>query len=151
MTENPANTKICPTCGTRLNANAARCTVCGATLAPIAASSKPVQVNRMPEITISLLVVIGLMILLIAVGAGTVFAVFQTSKPKDPSSTIIPPTLTATVTPTSTIVPTETLTPTPAPTWTLEPPIVYKVKSGGHLQLNRIRVWRVCPERDYLE
>lgn len=76
MTENPTSTKICPTCGTRLNAGAARCTVCGATLAP-AAAAKPVQVSRMPEITLSLPVVLGLMVLLLAVGAGTVYAVIS--------------------------------------------------------------------------
>ena len=131
MTDNPANTKTCPTCGTRLSANASRCTVCGATLAPTAASAKPVQVSRMPEITLSLPMVIGLMIVLLAIGAGTVFGVLQASKPKDstqPVSNV--PTLTPSLTPTITITPTETLTPTPAPTWTLEPPITYKVQSG---------------------
>lgn len=131
MTENPANTKICPTCGTRLSANAARCTVCGASLAPSAASAKPVQVSRMPEITLSLPMVIGLMIVLLAIGAGTVFGVLQATKPQDtglPISNV--PTLTPSLTPTITITPTETLTPTPQPTWTLEPPIIYKVQSG---------------------
>jgi LysM repeat protein len=127
MTENPSNTKICPTCGTRLNAGAARCSVCGAALAP-ATAAKPVQVSRMPEITLSLPVVLGLMILLLAVGAGTVYAVFQNNQP----ALIAIPTITPTTTITPTASPTATITPTgtPQPTPTLEPPLTYKVQSN---------------------
>jgi len=75
--------------------------------------------------------VIGLMIVLLAIGAGTVFGVLQATQPQESGQPVANlPTSTATTTPTITITPTETLTPTPAPTWTLEPPIIYKVKSG---------------------
>jgi LysM repeat protein len=87
----------------------------------------------MPEITLSLPVVMGLMILLLAIGAGTVYGVLQATKPKDqPGGISSQPTLTASVTPTITITPTATLTGTPEPTWTIEPPIVYKVKAGDN-------------------
>ena len=131
MTENPANTKICPTCGTRLNANAVRCSVCGTSLSPTAAPAKPVQGGAMPEITLSLPVMIGIIILLLAIGAGTVFGVTQATKPGD-SPTAVLPTFTPSVTPTITITPTETSTPTPEPTYTTEPPSVYKVKLGDN-------------------
>jgi LysM repeat protein len=85
----------------------------------------------MPEITLSLPIVIGLIILLIAIGAGTVFGVLQVTKPQT-SATAVLPTPTPSITPTITLTPTETSTSTPEPTWTLEPPIVYSVKSGDN-------------------
>jgi LysM repeat protein len=131
MTENPTNTTICPTCGTRLNSNATRCSVCGAAISHAASAAKSVQVSSMPEITLSLPVVIGMIILLMAIGAGTVYGVIQATKPKE-SATAVLPTLTPSITPTTTVTPTETSTSTPEPTWTPEPPIVYKVQSGDN-------------------
>lgn len=87
----------------------------------------------MPEITLSLPVVMGLMILLLAIGAGTVYGVLQATKPKGGAAALAAlPTATATITPTITITPTATSTGTPEPTWTLEPPTVYKVQSGDN-------------------
>jgi len=82
----------------------------------------------MPEITLSLPVVLGLMVLLLAVGAGTVYAVFQTTQPAQ----IAIPTITQTATVTPTASPSATITPTGTaePTLTLEPPQVYKVQAN---------------------
>lgn len=79
----------------------------------------------MPELTLSLPVVLGLIILLLAIGAGTVFAVLQSTKPKDAAAAL--PTGTPTLTTTITLTPTVTLTPTLQATNTPEPPIEYKV------------------------
>ena len=133
MTETtPNTTKICPTCGTRLNINATRCSVCGANFAPATAVSadKAVRGARIPEVTLSLPIVIGLAILLLLVGSGGVYAYFQANAPQvqgisaDQSST---PTATVTTTPTITFTPTDEVTETPAPTWTPLAPIDYKV------------------------
>ena len=96
------NTKLCPTCGTRLSENATRCLVCGqtfdkgeSTAAPAAAakSKKPepaVREARMPELTLSLPVAIGLVIIMLAIGAGIVYGVLnlggklQQTLPKPP-------------------------------------------------------------------
>jgi ribosomal protein L40E len=133
----PNTTKICPTCGTRLNINAARCSVCGANLAPSKAvqTDKPVQASRIPDVTLSLPLLVGLVLLLLAVGAGGVYAYFQATAPKVQGAAALTKetaTLTATVTSTITVTPTPTneVTETPAPTWTLPAPIPYKVASG---------------------
>jgi len=67
-------TKICPTCGTRVAVDAARCLVCGTNLnAPSTTSKmdKAVQGSRMPQITLSLPAALGLFIvLLIVLGIG---------------------------------------------------------------------------------
>lgn len=133
--ENPPNTtKICPTCGTRLNINAARCSVCGSNLAPVAAvtTSKPVQGPRVPEVTLSLPIILGVALLLLVIGAGAVYAYFQTvNKPVDGVS-VAAITETPTITVTATITPTlqPTATETPAPTATTLPPIAYKVAAN---------------------
>ncbi len=131
----PNTTKICPTCGTRLNINAARCSVCGSTFAPstAVASSKPVQGPRIPEVTLSLPVIFGLALLLIVIGAGSVFAYFQTtSRPVEgaslPAASTSTPTIT--VTPTITQTPSPTATETPQPTATELPPIEYQVAAN---------------------
>lgn len=130
----PNTTKICPTCGTRLNPNATRCSVCGSVVAPgsAASSAKAVKVPRMPEVTLSLPLMVGLAVLLLIIGAGIVYAVLQSmnggeaiagAEAKAETAT---PTLTATIT----MTPTEESTPTLEPTWTLEPPVTYKVAAG---------------------
>jgi LysM repeat protein len=130
MSPEPTSTKLCPVCGTRLAENATRCVVCGSefTAAPKqkAKVEKTVQPARMPVVSLSLPFAIGLMAILLIVGAGGVyFSLKGTGKLPDP--TISPtPTTTATVT----FTPTETLIPTETPTYTLEPPIEYTVVTG---------------------
>lgn len=122
-------TKICPTCGTRLGINATRCSVCGSTLAPTVSVSatKAVQGQRIPEVRISIPLLIGLVIILLAIGAGTVYAVLRGMN--NGESPIIQPTDTPTPTATATITftPTASNTPTIEPTWTPLAPIEYKV------------------------
>ncbi len=129
-TEKPTSTKLCPTCGTRLSEDATRCLVCGSELAKNGEASgqagKPIRGSRMPEITLSLPVAIGLLALFLALGATMVFfALQQTGKIEEPTQT---PTITLTVTPSITPTPvTPTLTSTPEPTAT---PFTYQVKAG---------------------
>ncbi|HEY5269558.1 MAG TPA: LysM peptidoglycan-binding domain-containing protein [Anaerolineales bacterium] len=130
MSPETTPTKLCPTCGTRLAENASRCVVCGsefsATPKPKAKSEKTVQGARMPEITLSLPVALGLLAVFLVVGALALFITLKGTG-KLPDSTAVPsPTETVTITPT----PTETLIPTETPTLTPEPPIEYTVKSG---------------------
>ena len=126
--------KVCPTCGTRLSENATRCLVCGRTFPENEASSSPkstakkVQGAKLPELTLSLPIAIGLVIIVLAIGAGLVFAVLQgTGRVVEPTVT---PTETATAT--MTLTPTATLTPTQVPTFTPLPPIEYQVQSGDY-------------------
>ena len=67
-TTTPNTTKICPTCGTRLGINATRCSVCGSNLAPSVsvAANKAVSAPRLPAVTLSLPVLFGLVVLLLA-------------------------------------------------------------------------------------
>jgi len=123
-----SQTKICPTCGTRLADNATRCLVCGSEFTPRveAKSRKSVQGARMPEIRLSLPLALALLVLILGLGAGGVFAGLQfTGNITVP--TVVP---TITETPTATPTPTETLTPTPSPTFTPLPPIDYVVQAN---------------------
>jgi LysM repeat protein len=85
------------------------------------------QGSRLPEITLNLPAVLGLLILFIAIGAGLVYYAMQRNIPEasPPTET---PTITITASPTITSTP-ETPTPTssPVPTPT---PLSYKVASG---------------------
>lgn len=129
-TENLSNTKLCPTCGTRISEDATRCLVCGSELAKageaVSKGTQPIRGSRMPEITLSLPVAIGLLALFLTIGATMVFfALQQTGKIEEPTQT---PTLTLTLTPSLTPTPvTPTVTSTPEPTAT---PFSYEVKSG---------------------
>ena len=125
-----STTNICPTCGTRIKEGSDRCLVCGTKLTSTEkspSSAKAVQGSRMPQITLSLPIAIGLLAIFLAIGAGLVYFVLgQASEPViEPTST---PTITLTTTPTTTgtpVTPTMTSTPQPTPT-----PLSYIVKLG---------------------
>lgn len=106
-----SKTKICPTCGTKLSINATRCLVCGRQFnsekgTPSTEGKKKVEIvesPRMPQLTISLPAAIGLILLLLGIGAGTVFAVFQATAPAVGDN--LTPSPTASLTPTITLTP----------------------------------------------
>lgn len=112
----PQKTKVCPTCGTRLNENATRCLVCGRSFqnkeTPAAKSSTPsVKSPKLPELTVTLPIALVMILLFIAIGAGAVYGILQgTGKVVEP-----------TITPTASLTPTVTLTATITPTGTLAP------------------------------
>jgi len=126
--ETTSKTKICPTCGTRLAENATRCLVCGSefTRAIGEKSRKSVQGSRMPQVRLSLPFALGILLIVLVVGAGGVYFGLQAT------GGIVEPTIVPTITETPTITPTvtETTTPTPSPTYTPLPPIDYTVKFG---------------------
>lgn len=82
----------------------------------------------MPEITLSLPVALGLIILVMSIGAVVVFFLLRTT------GRVVEPTLTPTVTATVTVTPTPTANPTatPMPTFTPLPPLEYQIKSGDY-------------------
>jgi LysM repeat protein len=130
MPENtPPSTKVCPTCGTRLADNAARCLVCGTELsAPIEVKkSAEVQAAQLPEVTLSLPAALGLLTLFLFAGAAIVFVAMQLTGGQ--AATAEP---TATITPTATLSPTATIafTETPVPTSTTQPPFEYTIGQG---------------------
>lgn len=128
-------TKICPTCGTRLAENATRCLVCGRSFTvgetkekkPTAASAA-VQSPKLPEVTLSLPIAIGLILLILAIGAGTVFGVLRGT------GQVVEPTATATLTqtPTVTMTPSPTASPTIEFTWTPLAPVEITVAPGDN-------------------
>ncbi len=127
-----SKTKICPTCGTRLSENAARCLVCGAEFGEPASESrpakrveKPVQANRMPTITLSLPAAVGALLAVIVVAGAAVFFAVRASAPAGTFDAAETPT--PTLTPTMTLTPTATLPPTDIPTPTEIPPFEYTV------------------------
>jgi LysM repeat protein len=83
----------------------------------------------MPELTLSLPAIIGLLVVFLAIGGVVVYAILNGIKPSSSTAggTVTP---TVTVTPTITQTPTETLTPTPANTPTPLPPIDYVIAPG---------------------
>jgi len=74
-----AKTKLCPTCGTRLAENAARCSVCGAEFTAEARTQKVVQGSRMPQITLSLPLALVLLLIILGIGAVAVYFGLQTT------------------------------------------------------------------------
>src|SRR5512133_2542176 len=125
-----SNTKICPTCGTRLAENATRCLVCGTELHPTVEAKKStgVRANRMPEITLSLPAALGLLTVFLIVGAVVVFAIMRMLGGATPVSA--GGTATITPSPTASLTPTEPATVTPIPTATQQPPFDYTVATG---------------------
>lgn len=126
----PNPQKLCPTCGSRVSETATKCSVCGRNLVQPTAPSKTktsgVNEPRLPEITLNLPIALGLLILVLAIGAIiTFFALRATGSVTPPT-----PVSTSTVTMTPTTIPTETPTFTPQPTPTLLPPIEYSIKEG---------------------
>jgi len=120
--------KTCPTCGTRLSENATRCLVCGRTFetSPKKQETSPVQAPKLPELKVSLPAAIGLIVLILGLGAALIFVVLQsTGRVTTPTETP-----TQTITPTITLTPTATLEPTLAPTATPQPPREYIIKEG---------------------
>jgi LysM repeat protein len=118
--------KTCPTCGTLVSENATRCLVCGRPFTVSDKQKKSIQGPKMPEITLSLPIALGLMVLVLAIGAVVVFALLNsTGRVVEPTQV---PTITET--PTLTLTPTASLTPTPFPTGTPLPPLEYSIQSG---------------------
>ncbi len=131
-------TKICPTCGTRMNDSATRCLVCGRIfsggpdLNPVMKKAKtrhddPLSKKpRLPEVRLSLPIAIGLAILILAFGAVLIFMLLQRS------GRVVEPTAlpTNTGTPTITYTPTTTYTPTMEMSATPLAPIEYTVKEN---------------------
>jgi LysM repeat protein len=125
---NTSPNKVCPTCGTRLSENATRCLVCGRNLTTSTktATPNPVQGPKLPELKLSLPAALGLIVLVLGLGASLVWVILKsTNQITEP--TITP---TITVTPTSTNTPQPTQEPTAAPTPTNLPPVSYVVKAN---------------------
>ncbi|MEA2008595.1 MAG: LysM peptidoglycan-binding domain-containing protein, partial [Chloroflexota bacterium] len=126
-TENTSETtKLCPTCGTKLSADAERCLVCGSKLDGSDKENGVVQGSRMPKITLGLPAAIGLVAVFLAIGAVMVYiALQQTGQVVEPTTTpTLTQTATLTITPTP-ATPTPTYTPQPSPT-----PLTYTVSAG---------------------
>ena len=116
------STSLCPTCGTRVSADQARCLVCGTELKPgdkpKARQQQAVQGSRMPEVTLGLPMVILLFTLFLIVGGAISYYAFAGNG--DAIAVVDDSTPTATQAPTQTATPatptlTSTLRPTPTP------------------------------------
>ena len=123
-----SQTKICPTCGTKLAENASRCLVCGRTFTVKSApkTRQTVQAQRLPELKLSLPLAIGLLFIILAVGGGLIFMILRgTGQVAAPEATA-----TASPSPTFEQSPTPTVTSTPEPTFTPLPPKEYTIRAG---------------------
>lgn len=129
---NNSKTKLCPVCGTRLNASATRCLVCGTEFDETNSGKKhsEVRAKRLPEITLSLPAALGLLALFITLATVMVFLILRPGPSQEEATEAAPGLTTSTPSPTITITPTITLTPTLAPTWTPLPPLEYRVNPG---------------------
>ncbi len=123
-----STTKICPTCGTKLNENATRCLVCGRTFNPPPGkiTRKSLTGQRLPNLTLSLPLALGLLLIILAIGGGLIFLVLRET------GQVAPPVATATASPLPTFEesPTPTVTFTPEPTFTPLPPLEYVVRDN---------------------
>ena len=131
---NNKTNNICTTCGSKLKEDSKRCLVCGSPIQDEAKKSKKKKVKsnisgaKMPQVTMSLPLVVFLFILFIGIGGGLIYVTLQTT------DQIVEPTATPTNTPT----PTQTLAATPmTPTATNTPeptlePFTYTVKEGEY-------------------
>ena len=126
MTNETNNSEICPTCGSRTSEGATKCVVCGSDLRG-GKHQQGVQSSRMPEVTLSLPIALGMLLLFLIIGAGTVFLLVQQEPEIVVPPTVTPtPTLTMTPSPTPTeLPPTQTASPAPSPT-----PFTYVVQQG---------------------
>jgi len=126
--ENNTPTKTCPTCGTRLSDNASRCLVCGRTFTVPSATKKAraVRSQRLPDITLSLPLALGLLFIVLAVGGGIIFLILRGT------GQVAPPEATATASPSPTFEQsaTPTITSTPEPTYTPLPPVEYQIREN---------------------
>ncbi|MFN8413499.1 MAG: LysM peptidoglycan-binding domain-containing protein [Anaerolineales bacterium] len=135
MTQEPTSnkTKVCPTCGTRLSENAARCLVCGTEFNAkpeakvVKKAERSVQASRMPEVRLSLPAAVGIIAVVIVIAAASVFFALRA---RTPEAFVTESTPTPTETPTVTIPATATLLPTDIPTSTPQPPFPYTVAAG---------------------
>jgi LysM repeat protein len=131
MNSNPSpSTKICPTCGSKLAENSTRCVVCGRIINPTGkgAEVKAVKSPRLPELTLNLPIAIGLLVVILLIGAALTWIVLRTTGRVSQPEQTPTPTTTATITPTATEEPTSTPQPTPTPM----PPIEYTIKEGDY-------------------
>ncbi len=134
QTPSTNKTKVCPTCGTRLSENAARCLVCGTEFnaqpgpKAVQKTQKSVQASRMPEITLSLPAAVGIIAVVIIVAVTIMFFALRATGGNTPLTPAESPT--PTVTATASLPPTATLPPTDIPTPTPIPPEEYSIKSG---------------------
>ena len=129
---NKTTKKLCETCGSKLKEDAKRCLVCGSPIHKEEKRSKGKHSSlggaKMPEVTMSVPLVLFLFIIFIAIGAGLVYITLQAT------DSIAEPT----ETPTSTATPTQTISPTPmTPTATHTPeptrePQTYVVKANEY-------------------
>ena len=103
---NSSKTKICPTCGTRLSENAARCLVCGTEFAAkpepkaVKKVEKSVQASRMPVVTLSLPIAAGILVVVVILVAVVSFISLRARAPEGTFDTV--ETATPTETPTAT-------------------------------------------------
>jgi LysM repeat protein/ribosomal protein L40E len=129
-----SSTKLCPVCGTRLSEKATRCLVCGTELDQSIERSKAseIRAKRLPEVTLSLPAILGILVLFLSLAAVVVFLAISNNAKQQQADDILIMVIegTATASPTITETPTITWTPTEAPTWTPLPPIDYVVKPG---------------------
>jgi LysM repeat protein len=122
-----------------LSESATRCLVCGTELTARSKVEqkatkqveKSVQASRMPEITLGLPAALGLMAIILLIGAGVVYGALNLGGRVVEPTPI--PTVTETALPTSTATPVPTLTP--IPTATELPPFDYTVAAGDTCSL----------------
>ena len=73
----------CPVCGSKISENATRCLVCGSSISKITntrANKTEIKGPKVPAVTIALPLLVALVILLLAVGAGAVYAVMNQTR-----------------------------------------------------------------------